>query len=88
MIYIFSFRYKPDTELDTLNNFIKTNKLKWKARKVELNDDILVRFIYDGEFDLAYDFQKIRDSGVSIDSIEIDTGKNIKTVIHQNLLLV
>lgn len=80
MIYIFNFRYKPNTELNVLNEFIKINKLKWKARNVELNDDINVAFTLNGNFDLSYSFEKIKNSGVAIDSIEVDNGKFIENV--------
>ena len=88
MIYIFSFRYKPNTELDLLNDFIRIYKLKWKARNVELNNDILVRFVLNGDFDMNYNFKKIKDSGIEIDSIEIDNGKIIQTIRHQELIQI
>jgi len=81
MIYIFNFRYKPNTELNVLNEFIKTNKLKWKARNVELNDDIHVAFTLNGDFDLSYSFEKIKNSGIVVDSIEVDNGKFIENVL-------
>ena len=81
MIYIFNFRYKPNTELNVLNEFIKVNKLKWKARNVELNDDIHVVFTLNGDFDLSYSFEKIKNSGIVVDSIEVDNGKFIENVL-------
>lgn len=78
MIYIFNFRYKPDTDLNVLNNFIEKNNLKWKARNVELNSDIHVVFTLTGKTNFECDFGKIKDSGISIDSIEVDNGKFIE----------
>lgn len=80
MIYIFNFRYKPNTNLDLLDKFIDENKLKWKSRKVELNNDITVKFALNGDFDINYDFKKIRISGILIDSIEVDNGKYVSAV--------
>lgn len=80
MIYIFNFRYKPSTSLEILDKFIDENKLKWKSRKVELNNDIAVKFVLTGDFDINYDFKKIRTSGIIVDSIEVDNGKYISAV--------
>jgi hypothetical protein len=66
MIYIFNFRYKPDTELNILYNFIKLNKLKWCKREIGLNDDIIVQFKMHGIFDLKYDFKDIQSAGIIV----------------------
>ncbi len=78
MMYIFNFRYRPNTELNLLNDFVKVNKLKWKSRNVNLNDDIRVTFTTDHDFDVTYNFKKMKDSGIAIDSIERDNGKFIE----------
>lgn len=85
MQYIFNFRYKPETELNILNEFIKNKKLKWKKRIIQLNGDIQSQFVLNGEIDLTLynentDFIKIKKSGVYIDSIEKDNGKCISVV--------
>ena len=79
MSYIFNFRYKPSTNIGVLNEFIKIQKLKWKARKILLNGDIHVRFISSiVDVRIVKDnIQKIKDAGVSIDSIECDNGEYI-----------
>lgn len=80
MMYIFNFRYKPNTELNLLNEFVKAHKLKWKSRNVNLNDDIRVTFTTDCNFDAAYNFKKMNESGIIIDSIEVDNGKFIQNL--------
>lgn len=79
MSYIFNFRYKPSTNLSELNEFIRLKKLKWKSRNVSISGDIQVKFI-SSSFDsgeLSGIFNKIKNSGVSIDSIECDNGSFI-----------
>lgn len=87
--YLFTFRYKPETELNILNNFIKTRKMKWKRRVVHINGDVISQFVYNGDF--IYDqeiedseFKKIKNSGVYIDLIEKDNGRIILPVFLQN----
>jgi hypothetical protein len=79
MSYIFNFRYKPSTNIGVLNEFIKIQKLRWKSRKIMLNGDIYVKFV-SAIIDVRAvkdDIQKIKDTGVSIDSIECDNGEYI-----------
>lgn len=85
MLYIFNFRYKPNTDLLVLNEFIKLKKLKWQSRNVMLNGDIKVKFVSSlSDFNIMEnDILKIKNSGVSIDSIERDNGMFI---ICENLL--
>ena len=87
MQYIFSFRYRPETELNILNEFIKLHKMKWKKRLVQLNGDVVSQFVYNGEFDpkqqsVSEGFQKIKTSGVVIDLIEKDNGSFIIPVVY------
>ncbi len=81
MLYIFNFRYKPDTELSVLNEFIKNNGLKWKSRNIGLNNDIHVIFTFNGKFDTTHNFDKIKSAGITIDSIEFDNGKHIEKIL-------
>jgi hypothetical protein len=86
MQYIFSFRYKPETELNILNEFIKSSIMKWKKRLVQLNGDIIAQFVHNGEIDynqLTYigDVEKIKTSGITIDCIEKDNGRFITPVV-------
>lgn len=79
MSYIFNFRYKPSTNIGALNEFIKIQKLKWKARRILLNGDIHVKFtstIVDVR-EIKDNIKKIKDTGVAIDSIECDNGEFI-----------
>ena len=85
MQYIFSFRYRPETELNTLNDFIKSRKMKWRKRLVQLNGDVVSQFVYNGEFDTnqipnGAEFQKIKISGVTVDRVECDNGSYITIV--------
>jgi hypothetical protein len=89
MQYIFTFRYKPETELNILNNFIKLRKMKWKRRIVHVNGDVISQFMYSGDFIYDQDiedteFKKIKNSGVYIDLIEQDNGRIITPVFLQN----
>ena len=80
MAYIFNFRYKPNTDLSALNDFIRAKKLKWKSRNVSVSGDIQVKFL-SSSFDtnnLLGVFDKIKNSGISIDSIECDNGTFIR----------
>lgn len=82
MNYIFNFRYVRGTELDILNNFIKSHKMKWNKRLVGLNGEVVSQFIYDGDFDctILNDFQQVKSSGINIDSIEKDNGVFIESM--------
>lgn len=87
--YLFTFRYKPETELNVLNNFIKERKMKWKRRVVHINGDVISQFVYNGDFIYNqeiedFEFKKIKNSGVYIDLIEKDNGRIITPVFLQN----
>lgn len=89
MSYIFNFRYKPNTDLTTLNDFVKVKKLKWKSRNITLSGDITVKFsVSTSALDSLTDsLSKIKNSGVAIDSIECDNGSFI-TYENTNIIKV